>query len=371
MRRRPPRVRPSARRRPTPAPAPRHRAGRDGRASADRRATRLGGHARQPRRPARAQQNLVRASSAGSAFVASGPGDCFGSPLGTIPRLARRSTSSDTAAVASARVGTGRRRARAVPAAVRSGPLHLRQRQRNHSPGRDPAPDQHPHRSYPAPSRARSRRRLERERQRVIRFLRDEGYFEANVASRPVHTGRPRCGRLRGRVARTRVPDRTHLHLGEYRDPHRQSSRCSVTAPVQLWTGPVPFTVRRMRDDMARWSIATATRAIRGPACRAPTTPSTAWTRRTRTSRWPHIHERKHVTVSFEGNDNKSCQQAARPADARQARRYDDFEVGNSADAIQRFYQDEGYFFARVHGDASGGPPTRSTSSSRSTRARS
>ena len=61
-----------------------------------------------------------------------------------------------------------------------------------------------------------------------------------------------------------------------------------------------------------------------------------------------HVNERKRVTVVFEGNTSTSSSSLRDELTLLSRGSYDDFEVGASADAIQRYYQQRGRFFARV-----------------------
>ena len=61
-----------------------------------------------------------------------------------------------------------------------------------------------------------------------------------------------------------------------------------------------------------------------------------------------NINERKKIAVAFEGNSGISSSTLRDELTLLSRGAYDDFEVGSSADAIQRHYQADGYFFARV-----------------------
>src|SRR6185295_5250075 len=61
-----------------------------------------------------------------------------------------------------------------------------------------------------------------------------------------------------------------------------------------------------------------------------------------------NINERKKISVAFEGNNKVSSSTLRDELTLLTRGSYDDFEVTSSADAIQRYYQADGYFFARV-----------------------
>jgi outer membrane protein insertion porin family len=60
------------------------------------------------------------------------------------------------------------------------------------------------------------------------------------------------------------------------------------------------------------------------------------------------INERKRIEVTFEGNGSQSNSSLRDQLTLISRGSFDDFEVGASADAIQRYYQQQGRFFARV-----------------------
>src|SRR4029077_7398247 len=61
-----------------------------------------------------------------------------------------------------------------------------------------------------------------------------------------------------------------------------------------------------------------------------------------------HIAERKRIVLAFEGNSSQSSSSLRDQLTLLTRGAYDDYEVGASADAIQRYYQQHGRLFARV-----------------------
>src|SRR5262249_14788103 len=116
----------------------------------------------------------------------------------------------------------------------------------------------------------------------------------------------------------------------------------------KVWTGPVPFTVRQLRDDIGKLTL--RYRGLGYPGARVSSTfdPARSDDRKDKNVAIVlQVNERKRITVSFEGN-RRSASTLRDQLTMDDRGSYDDYEVGNSADALQRYYQDHGHFFARV-----------------------
>ncbi|MES1172482.1 MAG: POTRA domain-containing protein, partial [Bacteroidota bacterium] len=193
---------------------------------------------------------------------------------------------------------------------------------------------------------------MERERERLIQFLRSEGYFDANVRiDLEPHGVAPAAVDLTVRISRG--PD---YPVG----PVTVTGNKALPAPEierrfhhsdwrKAWTGPVPFTVRRLRDDIA--TVTERYRDVGYPGARVSSTfdPERSLDRKNKNvGLVVQVNERKRVSLAFTGNDNQSSSTLREKLTLNERGSYDDYEVGNSANALQRYYQDEGYFFARV-----------------------
>jgi outer membrane protein insertion porin family len=192
---------------------------------------------------------------------------------------------------------------------------------------------------------------LERERERVIDFIRSEGYFEANVKLE----ARP------GLTAKGAVDLHVTVELGPAYPVGTITftGNRALTAEemdpmfrhldwMKLWMGPVPFTQRQLRVDIE--ALTKRYRALGFLGARVTTDFSV---QRSVDREAKHVHlnirinERHRIHVLFEGNSlSSSSLLEATTLFSRGS--YDDYEVETSADALQRFYQQRGYFFASV-----------------------
>jgi outer membrane protein insertion porin family len=298
------------------------------------------------------QSLLLATFPRGTRFVESGPADRLGTPIGTIPRLRQVLD-----VVGYDALGESHGVAGGVAVAV-----HLRPYDRvryiyvnGNWPLRQDEISRRisirPGRTLPLPGPDREAA-LERERERLIQFLRSEGYFDANVRiDLTAHGFAPAAVDLTVRIDRgpdypvgpvTVVGNKALSSAEVERTFHHSDFR-------KLWTGPVPFTVRRLRDDIA--VVNERYRDIGYPAARASSSydPARSLDRKNKNVALViHVNERKRVSATFEGNHSKSASTLRNHLTLNERGSYDDYEAGSSADALQRYYQDEGYFFARV-----------------------
>ena len=299
---------------------------------------------------------LLRASfPEGSRFVESGPADRLGTPLGTIPRLRKALEAVGYDAVAEERPTAGGvtvlvylRPLDRIRYIYVSGNWPLRQdevsRRITIRPGR----------TLPLPGPDRDIA-IERERERLITFLRNEGYFDANVSIDLKATGvAPAAIDLTVRISRgAPYPVGPVTVIGNTAVPSPEiEERFHHVALRQLFISrsvQAPFTVPRLRDDMAK--VTERYREIGYPGARTSSSydPERSIDRRNKhVALVIRINERKRIQVNFEGNRGKSASTLRDKLTLNERGSYDDYEVGNSADALQRYYQDQGYFFARV-----------------------
>ena len=338
---------------PSPAPAP---AAASAVAEAETGSTivrfEIDGHTQEP--VDKLTSLLESAFPPGTRFVESGPADRVGIPIGTLPRIRKM---LDTAGYFSAT------EVKTVPGGVAVA-VHVRPYDRvryifvsgNSTIRQDEISRRisiRPGRALPPAGPDRDAA-IERERQQVIAFLRSEGYFDVNVRID-----------LRSRGA---VPAAVDLTIRIERGPGypvgpvtfvgNQALSTEDLEPTfrhrawdwqRFWIVGAPFTVRRMREDLAK--INDRYHVIGFPGARASSAfdPERSVDRENKNvALVVNVNERKRITVTFEGNQSKSASTLRGQLTLNDRGSYDDYEVGSSADQIQRYYQDRGYFFARV-----------------------
>ncbi|HEX3903095.1 MAG TPA: POTRA domain-containing protein [Polyangia bacterium] len=294
---------------------------------------------------------MLSVSALGDPFIESGPSDKIGRPFGTIPRLTQALDAIGYRAAITTRPAPG-----GVTVVVTLLPYErLRyvfvtgnrriqqdeiQRRITIRPGQ-PLPPAGPERAIV----------LERERELVIDFLRSRGYFEANVGleARPGSDPgsldlyvRVRLGPAYplGPIAFTG----NHALGTDELDPMFRHSDW-----ITLWNTPVPFTQKQLREDMD--ALTKRYRELGFAGVRV-TTDFSVQKSIDRAAKNVHIsvaiNERKRITVAFEGNVSQSASSLHDELTLFARGSYDDYEVGASADALQRHYQQQGKLFARV-----------------------
>ncbi|MEP6652449.1 MAG: POTRA domain-containing protein [Myxococcales bacterium] len=300
---------------------------------------------------------LLGTFPSGSRFVESGPADRIGIPIGTLPRLQRALDAAGYHVIAEARPVAG-----GVEIAV-----HLRPYDRvryiyvkGNWPIRQDEISRRvtirPGHALPLPGPERDAA-VEREREQIIQFFRSEGYYDVNVRIDLTSHGT--------------VPAAVDLTVHINRGPGYPIGPISITGnkaipsseiePVfrhrhldwgRFWVAPiapVPFTVRRMRDDLAKVADRYHATGYVGARASSSFDPDRSLDRKNKTVALAvQINERKRISVTFEGNHHKSSSTLRDQLTLEERGSYDDYEVGNSADTLQRYYQDRGYFFARV-----------------------
>ena len=296
---------------------------------------------------------MATVAPVGSPFVQSGPADLGGGVLiGTLPRLARALESLGYRATFTTRGDGGGLVVVAQVAAydrVRyvfvKGNWTTRQdeiqRRVTIRPGRPLPPE--------GPERAAA---LEIERGHVIDFLRTEGYFDANVridAAAP--RGVPGAADLIVRIDRgpayplgTLTITGNHALSNDQIDPLFRH-----LAWERLWLKPNPFTQKALREDVDK--VVKWYRRLGFVGARV-SSDFNYQKSVDRAAKNVHltltITERRHVDVAFEGNAHKSAGTLKDQLTMFERGAYDDYELEASADAVARYYQKEGFFFARV-----------------------
>jgi outer membrane protein insertion porin family len=288
----------------------------------------------------------------GSRFVESGPADRLGIPIGTLPRIRRALDAIGYNGIGEAASG-----AEGVVVKVHVRPYdrvryiyvtgngRIRQdeisRRVSIRPGR-PLP-------LPGPDREAA---VERERQRVIQFLRSEGYFDANVRIDLSTEGiAPAAVDLTIRIDRgSAYPVGPVTVTGNQTIPAPEIEEAfHHRDPLTLGILPPPFTVRQMRDDIT--TVTGRYRDLGYPGARISSSfdPERSLDRKNKNVAVVlRVNERKRITIAFEGNDHRSASTLRDKTTLKERGAYDDYEVQSSADAVQRFYQEHGHFFARV-----------------------
>jgi outer membrane protein insertion porin family len=289
----------------------------------------------------------------GSPFVESGPADQVGSVLiGTLPRVKKALEAVGYGATLSTRPGRG---GLVVVADVQAydrlryvfvegnGNVRQDEIQRRVSIRAG-------HVVPPAgPARAAA---LEAERAHVIDYLRGEGYLEANV-------------RLDA-VAPSGVRGAVDLHVRIQHGPGYPLGPLTVTGnhvvptdeidPLfrhrdweSLWLQPSPFTQKQLREDIEKVVKRYRDLGYVGARVSHDFNLQQSIDRAAKNVRLAlSINERKRIDIAFEGNANQGDGTLKDKLTMFERGSYDDYELGASADAIQRYYQQEGYFFARV-----------------------
>jgi outer membrane protein insertion porin family len=295
---------------------------------------------------------LASVAPIGEPFIETGPSDRIGKPLGTIPRLAEMLDGIGYRAAVTKRAAGGGvtlvveltpyDRVRYV-FVTGNWPIRQDEIQRRITirPGR------------PLPAAGAERTAaLEQERLRVLDFLRSEGYFEAAV-------------RLDARPG-ARNPRAIDLYVDIEKGPSYPLGPITLTGNRALtneqidptfrhaawyygWLRPVPFTQKQLRTDIEALEKRYRELGYFGVRVTTDFSMQKSLDRGAKNVRLAiQINERKKITVAFEGNNKISSATLRDELTLLTRGSYDDFEVSASGDAIQRYYQADGYFFARV-----------------------
>jgi len=300
------------------------------------------------------QALLATLFPAGTPFVAAGPADQVGQPIGTIPRLRQELDAVGYDATVEARAdGGGRLRLQITLRAFQrvrylfvrgNGTLRQDEIQRRITfrPGRP----------LPLPGRERDAA-LERERGRVIEYLRGEGYFDADAHIDLAAVDDVAGGATDVTINVTRgspyplgalaVSGNTVIAGDEIDKMFRH--RDWQTA----WVRPAPFTAKQLRGDLDALAKKYRDRGYFGARVTSDFNVATSVDHAAKTVRLGiTVNERKHVSVVFEGNRHVSSGTLKDELTLLDRGSYDDHEVSVSADALERYYEQHGHFFARV-----------------------
>jgi outer membrane protein insertion porin family len=193
---------------------------------------------------------------------------------------------------------------------------------------------------------------LEVERGHVIDYLRGEGYFDANVRIDAVAVPS-----VRGAVDfHVRIKRGPGYPLGPLSLTGNRAIASEDIDPLfrhrdweALWLEASPFTQKQLREDIDK--LVKKYRALGYVGARVTNdfNYQQSIDRGAKVVRLGlTINERKRVEIAFEGNAHKGAGTLKDKLTMLERGSYDDFELGASADALQRYYQQEGYFFARV-----------------------
>jgi outer membrane protein insertion porin family len=193
---------------------------------------------------------------------------------------------------------------------------------------------------------------LETERAHVLDFLRGEGFFEANVSidAKPSPS-------VRGAVDfYVRIQRGEGFPLGPLTIKGNTALASEDIDPLfrhraaeTLWFSPSPFTQRQLREDIDKLAKKYRALGYVGVRISHDFNLQQSVDRAAKNVRLTiTINERKRVQVEFEGNAHEGDGTLTEKLTMLDRGSYDDYELGASADALQRFYQQEGFFFARV-----------------------
>ena len=295
---------------------------------------------------------LASIAPVGEPFIETGPSDRIGRPLGTIPRLTEvldgigyRSIVSKKAAGGGVTLVVELQPYDRVRYVFVKGNWPIRQdeiqRRITIRPGR-PLP----------PPGAERTAALEQERLRVLDFLRNEGYFEATVRL----DARPGAKNPRAVDLYVDIDKGPSYPLGPvtFTGNHALSTEAidlmfRHAAWYFAWLRPVPFTQKQVRLDIEALEKRYRDLGYFGVRVTTDFSMQKSLDRVAKNVRLAiQINERKKISVAFEGNNKVSSSTLRDELTLLTRGSYDDFEVASSADAIQRHYQADGYFFARV-----------------------
>ena len=116
-----------------------------------------------------------------------------------------------------------------------------------------------------------------------------------------------------------------------------------------MWLAPAPFTQKQLREDIEKVVKKYRVLGYVGARVSHDFNLQQSIDRSAKDVRLGiTINERKRIAVAFEGNLKKSSGTLKDELTLFDRGSYDDYEVSASADALQRYYQQQGYFFARV-----------------------
>jgi outer membrane protein insertion porin family len=203
----------------------------------------------------------------------------------------------------------------------------------------------------PPPGAARDAA-LEVERGHVIDYLRGEGFFEAQV-----HIDAVPARRVRGAVDfYVRINRGPGFPLGSVTITGNHFFSAEELDPIfrhrdweTLWIEWLPFSQKRMREDIDTVVKRYRDAGFVGARVSHDFNLQQSIDRQAKNVRLTlTINERKRIDVAFEGNAHKGAGTLKDKLTMIERGSYDDYELSASADAVQRYYQQEGFFFARV-----------------------
>jgi outer membrane protein insertion porin family len=298
------------------------------------------------------QALALSVAAVGDPFVEAGPSDEIGQPLGTVPRLVQALDAIGYRAAVTTRPAAG-----GVTVVITLMPYD-RVRYVFVSGNRRIQQDEiqrritiRPGRPLPPPG-AERQVALEREREHVIDFLRSRGFFEATVRL-DTEPARSAVGAV-DLLVTVKLGPAYPLGPVTFTGNHALSSE--EIDPIfrhadwfTLWTSPEPFTQKQLREDTD--TLVKRYRALGYVGVRVTSDFSVQKSvdRAAKNVRINvAINERKRIEVAFEGNASQSSSALTDQLTLSSRGSFDDFEVAASADAIQRYYQQQGRFLARV-----------------------
>jgi outer membrane protein insertion porin family len=301
---------------------------------------------------AKVQQLLTAIFPVGTPFVPAGPADRAGEPVGTIPRLRQEMDQIGyDAAVALRRDSAGVHLVVTLRPYERVRYIFVRgngtlrqdeiQRRITFRPGRP----------LPLPGLDRDAA-LERERGRVVEYLRGEGYFDAD-AHLVLEPARDVDGATDVTINVTRgssYPLGPVTVTGNSLFPSDEIDKMFHHRDWQAaWFLPAPFTAKQLRSDIDTLTKKYRDKGYVGARVSSDFNVAGSIDRQAKNVRLTiTVNERKHIVVVFEGNHHVSSSTLKDELTLFDRGSYDDHEVSVSADTLERYYEQHGYFFARV-----------------------
>jgi outer membrane protein insertion porin family len=305
-----------------------------------------------PDEATKVQQLLTAIFPIGAPFVAAGPADRAGEPVGTIPRLRQAMDQIGyDAAVATRRDGAGLRLVVTVRPYDRVRYIFVRgngtlrqdeiQRRITFRPGRP----------LPLPGLDRDAA-LERERGRVVEYLRGEGYFDAD-AHLVLEPARGVDGATDVTINVTRgsaYPLGPVTVIGNSLFPSDEIEKMFHHRDWQAaWFLAAPFTAKQLRIDIDALTKKYRDKGYVGARVSSDFNVASSIDRQAKNVHLTiTVNERKHIVVVFEGNRHVSSSTLKDELTLFDRGSYDDHEVSVSADTLERYYEQQGHFFARV-----------------------
>ena len=188
---------------------------------------------------------------------------------------------------------------------------------------------------------------LKRQKRRIQEFLEREGYFNSDLDIVVEKTKRPHVVNLLIKLKKGGT-----YHLGRLRVQGNKaigSSRIREVFEHRILWWKRAFTSTTFKEDIRRLAKLYQERGYPGVRIRHDFDPKTSLDHKRRLVNINvTIRENKKITVAYEGNERLGSSELRSGLTFDSEGSYDAFEVRQSARAMQRIYQSNGYFLAAV-----------------------